>query len=90
MTFVNVFAADEYLKSILIDGIALEDFDSSKADYNLNYGADKESVKITFNYDTSLYKGKGSYGDIKLNYGLNTVTFTITSISDETNSMTYT
>ena len=89
MTFVNVLAADEYLKNILIDGVALEDFDSSKTDYNLNYGSDKESIKITFDYDTSLYKGKGSYGDIKLNYGNNNISFTVTSISDETNSMTY-
>ena len=34
MTFVNVFAADVYLKNILIDGEALKDFDASKTDYN--------------------------------------------------------
>ena len=88
-SFINVFASGG-LKNILIDDVKLENFNSETTSYDLNYDSKKESVKVTFEYDNSLYKGKGNYGDIKLNYGDNKLTFTLTSLEDSSDTITYT
>ena len=88
-SFINVFASGG-LKNILIDDVKLENFNSETTSYDLNYDSKKESVKVTFEYDNSLYKGKGNYGDIKLNYGDNKLTFTLTSLEDSSDTINYT
>jgi len=87
--FINV-NAKEYMKDILIDDVSLEEFKSDVTVYDRDVSSGKENIKVTFLYDTSLYKGKGSYGDIKLDYGLNKVSFTLTSNEDVNDTVTYT
>ena len=88
MTFLNTKADEVYLKNILIDGVDLKDFETLKTTYDLTYESSKESVTIGYDYDKSLYKGKGNTGEVKLNYGLNKLSFTLTSIDNE-KSITY-
>ena len=88
MTFLNTKADEVYLKNILIDGVDLKDFETLKTTYDLTYESSKESVTIGYDYDKSLYKGKGNTGEVKLNYGLNKLSFTLTSI-DQEKTITY-
>ena len=88
LTFLNTKAEEVYLKNILIDGVSLKDFETSKTTYDLSYESTKESVNLAYDYDKSLYKGKGNTGEVKLNYGLNKLSFTLTSI-DQEKTITY-
>lgn len=89
ITFVNVSAKEEYLKNILIDGVGIKDFDTEKLSYDLNVSGDKEIIKITYEYNLDLYNGNGSYGDVKLRYGVNELSYTLTNKNDEKDTITY-
>lgn len=87
ITFINVYA-EEYLKDILIDGVSITDFKTDKTSYDLNVKGDKESIKITYQYDINIYQGMGSYGDVNLKYGLNQLSYTLTN-KENKESLTY-
>ncbi|MBQ8473016.1 MAG: cadherin-like beta sandwich domain-containing protein [Bacilli bacterium] len=83
LTFLNTKADEVYLKNILIDGVSLKDFETLKTTYDLKYESTKESLNLAYDYDKNLYKGKGNTGEVKLNYGLNKLSFTLTSMDNE-------
>lgn len=89
ITFLNVYSKNEYLTNILIDGVSISEFDTNKTTYDLKYQSDKDKVNIVYEFNNEIYKGKGNSGDITLNYGLNEISYTLTSISDPSNTLTY-
>ena len=78
---ITVYAKEEYLKSILIDGKQIEGFSVSKTDYSLEVPADKEKINLVFDYDYNNNKDKytvsGNQGELNLKVGLNEFKFTI-------------
>lgn len=88
LTFLNTKAEEIYLKNILIDGVRLENFETLKTTYDLKYESSKETINLAYDYDKDLYKGKGNTGEVKLNYGINKLSFTLTSI-DQEKTITY-
>lgn len=88
-SFFNVYAGSG-LKNIIIDDKNLENFKNEVTTYDLKYESTKENLKIIFDYDKDNYIGKGSSSDIKLNYGTNKITFTVTNKNDSEDVVTYT
>lgn len=89
ITFINVYAKEEYLKDILIDGVSISDFSTDKTEYELTVDSLKDTIKITYLYDTNKYIGSGSYGDISLKYGVNKLSYTLKNKEDSSNTLTY-
>lgn len=89
-SLINVFAKEEYLKMILIDGKELEGFDTSKNKYEYNVSNDTDSIKLVYNYDKSIYNASTTGNAENLNYGINTLTLTLTNKENSENTITYT
>lgn len=86
-----VQAEGAYVKSILIDRNPLTEFESTNVGpYEIKVDSTKDKIVIGYDYDTSIYQGSGSFGEISLNYGENNLTFTVTNKEDVSDSTTYT
>ena len=79
LSFLNV-KAEGYLTNILVDGVSIKDFSSEKKEYNLDVDSKKDTIKVVFVYDKTIYKGSGSSENITLKSGLNKISYTIKNI----------
>ena len=91
---LNVHAEEKpILTNIKIDGVAIQNFSSTTLTYDLEFAMDTSSIKITPEYDNSLYKINSNFsitGTANLKFGLNTFTITVVSLEDDTNKTVYT
>lgn len=80
----NVYAV-EGVTAIKIDDKPLEGFNADKLDYAFEVDSNKDSIKIGCDFDHDVYGPNimGSFGTVKLNYGLNELKFTLKRLSDK-------
>ena len=86
---IGVLGEGNYVTAIKVDGSLITGFSSDKTEYELNVPGDKNTIKIIYEYDHSMYSNQGGFGDLSLNYGKNEFNFSLTNINDQSDTKSY-